>query len=341
MLLSLELLLLTTALEASGERVDESSCPSTWMDATSVGLGCLYFEARETLSWEAASEFCQGEQGGQLVEVHGEEQFDFLLMVLAMLGDHEGGQYWWLGGTDVGREGRWFWISTLTPVQGSIWQSSYPQHDTARNCLDFHTKNFGVSSHNPCSTPLKPVCQRTAETPTTTTLTTAKETTTGTKTTTTEQETTTVGPDPCDELCQTQEEGYYAEVCCSSHYCECDGSGSGMSHHCYEYWGSQGFCASTQQCQDLTECQADGSCCSAQPTTTPEPPADCNSLCDGTSDMATTGCCAPGYCYCLGAGAGLYVDCAGHQVCGVCGPGEACDPCSSSTCDEEECCEQG
>ena len=142
--------------------------------------------------------------------------------------------------------------------------------------------------------------------------------------TTTEQQPTTEGPNPCSEVCRAQEEGYYAEAAPAI---TASVTGVGAAPAITATAPPHSSARSSQSAG------GDGSCCTSQPSTTAEPPADCDVLCDGTSAMATTGC-----CYCLGAGAGSYVDCAGHQVCRACGPGLACEPCTTYACDEEECC---
>merc|ERR1719369_302420 len=94
---------------------DAGECPEHWVQASWVNMGCLLFNSTKDYNWEQANNYCQSE-GASLLEVHTEEQFQFLQMQLNVLEDHEGAKFWWTGGTDIGREGQWFWVSSLTPV---------------------------------------------------------------------------------------------------------------------------------------------------------------------------------------------------------------------------------
>ena len=77
----------------------KSSCPDRWVDGTLVGMGCLYFYSDAKLTWDDADMLCQESYDGKLVSIETEEQYDFVMMQLSFLADHEGSHLWWTSGT--------------------------------------------------------------------------------------------------------------------------------------------------------------------------------------------------------------------------------------------------
>merc|ERR1712110_491429 len=74
-----------------------AACPdSEWKDVGFLGLGCLLWSSQHTHSWEAANQFCF------------QRNFSFIE-------NSAFSRDWWTSGTDWGREGRWYWTSSLTP----------------------------------------------------------------------------------------------------------------------------------------------------------------------------------------------------------------------------------
>ena len=74
-----------------------------------------------------------------------------------MIGE-EGG--WWLGGTDLGREGRWLYISSLTPVPPQLWsqEGGQPNEGVEANCLYMRRGHGGLYDFI-CDSHQFPVCQ--------------------------------------------------------------------------------------------------------------------------------------------------------------------------------------
>merc|ERR1711872_607490 len=113
----------------------DNPCPPHWIQATWVDMGCLLFNSTTPLTTHEASSYCQKQENAILVEIQTEEQLDFLIMQLTALEGHGGKKSWHTGGTDFGREGRWYWSSSLTPVGDFVWRSSEPTTDTRYNCM--------------------------------------------------------------------------------------------------------------------------------------------------------------------------------------------------------------
>merc|ERR1711942_522155 len=118
----------------NGETVEKKVCLDGWIQATWVDLGCLLIDtSSELVDWEDANVVCQAVENGRLVEIQTEEQFEFLKMELDAIDGkvHD----WWTGGNDLGREGKWMWIGSLTPVPDFVFHAGQPGGGNKRNCL--------------------------------------------------------------------------------------------------------------------------------------------------------------------------------------------------------------
>ena len=125
------------AVQVSKQMEEVSSlCPDHWIDATLSGLGCLYFNSSTTATWEEASNLCQHpDNNASLLEIWSELQLDFVRSELMFLQDNGVSSDWWTGATDLGREGRWFWIGSLATVGDFVWYSTQPNGATPYNCM--------------------------------------------------------------------------------------------------------------------------------------------------------------------------------------------------------------
>ena len=116
MLLLSILLTFCALINPSLSNEDVGACPDgDWKDAGFLGLGCLLWSSQHTHSWEAANEFCF-------------EITDFI-------GNAAFSRDWWTSGSDWGREGRWYWTSSLNPVPDFVWKSGQPDGGVEENCL--------------------------------------------------------------------------------------------------------------------------------------------------------------------------------------------------------------
>ena len=136
----------------------ENPCPSDWVQATFVDMGCLYFEQTEMLSREEAAAYCQTEQDANLVEIYTEEQFDYVQMNLELQELEGWAPGWWTGGTDMGREGDWIWIKSLNALP-DLWVGPGGTTGTTRNCMLLTINNHGFFDY-PCYNNYKFICQR-------------------------------------------------------------------------------------------------------------------------------------------------------------------------------------
>merc|ERR1712126_473142 len=119
-----------------------SNCKEGWMDASSLNMGCLYFNHSDAngVSWFDASTYCY-DHNSYLLEIQTVDQLDFIRMALTVLEteiDNDSNRYWWTGGMDLNREGLWYWSHTLTEVGEFVWHQNEPDGGIAQNfmCLD-------------------------------------------------------------------------------------------------------------------------------------------------------------------------------------------------------------
>ena len=119
--------------------MSSGSCPSGWVDASFVDMGCLYFNSTKGESWDDAVISCQmATPNASLVEILTENQMAFVQMEIELLEAHEGTHFWWTGATDVGIIGKWFWAPSLSPVEEFIWAPGYPKSELKNNCMMIH-----------------------------------------------------------------------------------------------------------------------------------------------------------------------------------------------------------
>ena len=114
---------------------DAGPCPADWVDATLTGMGCLFFNSSQRMTWHDASVSCY-HADSFLVEIETELQFDFLRSELSFLANSGIPGSWWTSASDMGREGLWYWASSLSPVPDFVWHSGYNQPDGGpdQNC---------------------------------------------------------------------------------------------------------------------------------------------------------------------------------------------------------------
>ena len=163
---TLSVLVLSSALAGSKlakrKSVNETSskCPEKWLDASFMEMGCLLFNNTAAVTWEEAKAICKEDSNATLVDIQSEMQLDFLGMELDVIANTEGtSHYWWTAGTDAGREGQWYWATTLTEVGDFVW-APYEPNQTG-NCL-YLVSNWGYKGGDrSCETTrgIYPICQ--------------------------------------------------------------------------------------------------------------------------------------------------------------------------------------
>ena len=157
-------LVLALCIQVGAFRADinyeENLCPISWVQADLVNLGCLLFNSTTAYTWEKAYGYCQSVENASLVEILTGEQLQFIQMELYVLEEQEGKNLWWTGATDLGREGHWIWMGSLTPVDEFVWRSGYPSGGVTENCLYLNSGGSYEGYDNPCSILYYPICQK-------------------------------------------------------------------------------------------------------------------------------------------------------------------------------------
>ena len=122
--------------------VDQTGrCPSGWVDAFNVDMGCLFYiweEGRTAASYASAvsscaqgpyGEFCPscGTGAGHLLEILTVEQHQYVIDLLNNdLLDNT--MQFYTAATDMNREGEWYWSHSLVDVEDFVWQGGWPQY---------------------------------------------------------------------------------------------------------------------------------------------------------------------------------------------------------------------
>ena len=145
------------------------------------------------MSWFEAVEFCEDQDGGAfLAEPKTKEQLEFITSITYIEEALTGIQAWWVGLSDLGHEGEWFWQNSREDATISTWEDGYPTQDehNTNDCAALvsvrvppATREYGARYRDyPCaerlhSLKIAPICQRrhphpptTTPTPTTTPL---------------------------------------------------------------------------------------------------------------------------------------------------------------------------
>ena len=119
-----------------GARSSTDACDAGWLDAQSLGLGCLLF-GTEGMTYYDSNTFCQDERA-HLIEIQNQEQLDFVTVELQTLeADGRGHAIWWTAGSDMGRENQWYWQHSLTAVKDFVWGPGRPYRETVFNYVCF------------------------------------------------------------------------------------------------------------------------------------------------------------------------------------------------------------
>merc|ERR1711892_444494 len=162
MLLKGKLVFLLSAYLVSGkvDHSNENPCAAPWVQGTYVGLGCLLFNTTKEYTWEDAMAYCQDENS-TLLEIQFQEQLEFMLMELDALTDMEGAAHdWWIGATDLGKEGRWMWLQSLSSVPDFLWESDFPTQSNKYNCMYLNDAYHYAAVDTSCQATNYPICQK-------------------------------------------------------------------------------------------------------------------------------------------------------------------------------------
>merc|ERR550519_65094 len=155
--------------ESDADPTVKSSCPRGWIVATYINMSCLKFNTSSIMTWFEANIYCQQDEKAALVEVLTGEQMEFLSLQADMLDVMIGELHYWMGGSDLGREGQWYWNPSITEVGDFIWHDGEPDGEYDNNCMGFRpypNDPDAVLTHEalavPCTNKMYPICQREA-----------------------------------------------------------------------------------------------------------------------------------------------------------------------------------
>ena len=140
--------------------VPEHVCPHGWVDATEVGMGCLLDVFIAPFTWDQSNYFCQS-INATLVAFENCAQLEFLKRLEEDLRVERGSNEFkrWTSGTDKGREGEWYWASTLDPVSDCGWANNQPDGGLQENCLALHQDGMELFDAH-CDHLNHPMCQK-------------------------------------------------------------------------------------------------------------------------------------------------------------------------------------
>jgi len=134
-----------------------SDCPSGWVDAAD---SCYLLVNSEKMNWIEAQLYCQS-IGGHLAETLTEDWSNLLTSIAGIESEVLGVEYWWLGLSDLGHEGRWVWQNAIEEAEYTNWAEGFPSNgDVERNCVAMSAENDLKWSDYACNDlEASPICQ--------------------------------------------------------------------------------------------------------------------------------------------------------------------------------------
>ncbi|XP_065336850.1 snaclec 1-like [Cloeon dipterum] len=137
------------AVVANAEKISELASPG----------GLTYsIISNEKLSWFDATSFCQA-RGWEIASLTVVEEFDYVDAQLIGRGIRN--EMVWVGGTEIGFEDNYYWVTTGASVDLNKWDPTEVVN-VAHKCL---VMNKGFWRHNDCSAKGYFVCLQPAEVP--------------------------------------------------------------------------------------------------------------------------------------------------------------------------------
>ena len=151
------LLVQTDVISSEMLNATQTGCEPGWMDGNSINLGCLKFGS-EAVSYQEAHKICH-EAGAFLVEIFSKGQMDFMVMELALLETFVGKRFYWGGGTDLNREGQWYWSHSLIAIEEFVWARGQPDGGPLSNYFVFNDEDY-MGEDYPSSSFAYALCQK-------------------------------------------------------------------------------------------------------------------------------------------------------------------------------------
>jgi len=118
-------------------RLEASDCPKEWYDTGNPDLGCLFFGDKPK-TWVEAHEECEKNIVGHMAEATTLQQAKDIYTLAKIIGDIRGVKRWWLGLTDLIKEGEWHWANSYEagPVQVSDFKTIWTPNNATDNLDD-------------------------------------------------------------------------------------------------------------------------------------------------------------------------------------------------------------
>lgn len=127
---------------------DEPKCPPPFFQ---VMFECFYIHVHHHLIWWEARDFCR-DMGGDLAEPSSQAA---LLAVIS--NNFEGGpHHYWLGASDLKKEGNFTWLSG-EPVDG--WREGQPDNEGEQDCLELWPSKYPSYGDKNCYHQCAFICQ--------------------------------------------------------------------------------------------------------------------------------------------------------------------------------------
>ncbi|OWF47823.1 perlucin-like protein [Mizuhopecten yessoensis] len=136
------------------------------------GPGWVYFEdhcywfSRDATSWPDARAHCQTLHG-DLVAITGFQENRFVKFEMRKIRNKEHPseiKYYFIGGTDEQREGRWIWIRTGQTFGFTDWASGEPNNaNSNEDCLALSGESLSAWNDVPCQMSFYSICKKSVE----------------------------------------------------------------------------------------------------------------------------------------------------------------------------------
>ena len=79
------------------------------------------------MTWSQSEQLCYQTNNAHLLEIYSQFQQDYVTMMALFLEESSGGKrHWWIGLSDAGSEGKWYWSNSLKPVNFTAWYDNQP-----------------------------------------------------------------------------------------------------------------------------------------------------------------------------------------------------------------------
>lgn len=151
-----EMKLIRESLTRNDYKDPQAVCPSnlyTVVGPPGFWSSCYLIGGEGQLDWQAARQFCK-DKGGDLVAIESEIEDKFLGTEIRKLSHSFS---YWIGGSDGGKEGDWFWVWNNQKINYSHWSYNAPNNKNGiEDCMSLTNSHW---DDLPCSTVQPVICE--------------------------------------------------------------------------------------------------------------------------------------------------------------------------------------